>query len=109
MSTIATPASGRTAPALWLAATQLVMLASLAPWAMITGLSFVGTGGRALLPASLLWATWIYPVLPAACAARAWSALRRGDARRAVRLTTLPLVAALPLLAYFWYMAGTVG
>jgi hypothetical protein len=94
-------------PTLWLALSQLVMLVSLLPWAMVTGFSFVTSGG--LLPTPLLWATWIYPVLPLACALAAWSALRRGDARRAVTLTTLPLLAAVPLLAYFWYMASPVG
>jgi hypothetical protein len=107
VSTVApTPSRG---PALWLAVSQLVMLLSLVPWAMVTGLSFVVDGGRAMLPAPLLWATWIYPVLPLACAPLAWAALRRGDARVEVTLTTVPLLAAVPLLAYFWYMASPVG
>jgi hypothetical protein len=108
VSTAAAPAPSR-APALWLAVSQLVMLLSLVPWAMIAGLSLVADAGRAMLPAPVLWAAWIYPVLPLACAPLAWSALRRGDARRAVTLTTIPLLAAVPLLAYLWYMASPVG
>lgn len=105
MNTVATPAPSRSVTLPWLVATQAVMLLSLAPWAMITGFSYMTAGAReAFLPAPLLYLVWIYPVLPVVCVAAAWAAHRRGDGRRAMRLTSLPLVAAVPLLAYFAWL-----
>ena len=115
MSTLAVsqPRTSRTGPALWLLATQAVALVSLAAWLLVAGFSFVASGPAAgegmLMPRPLLYLLWLYPVLPLACSVAAWRAFRRGDARRAVRWSTLPLVAAIPLLAYVWYMASPVG
>lgn len=109
MSTaLATPSRAR--PALWLIATQAVSLLSLAAWALLAGLSFVTSSAEgALLPRPLMWVLWVYPVLPLVCGAMAWAAFRRGDLRRARTLTTVPLVLAIPLLAFAWYMASPVG
>lgn len=109
---VSPPRASRTAPVLWLAATQAVSLVSLAAWAIVAGFSFLASGpaaGEGMLPRPLLYLLWIYPVLPLACAVAAWRAFRRGDARRAVRWSSLPLVGAVPLLAYAWYMASPVG
>jgi hypothetical protein len=109
----APPRASRTAPALWLVATQAVALLSLAAWLLVAGFSFLASGPAAgdgmLMPRPLLFALWAYPVLPLACTVAAWRAFRRGDVRRAVGWTTWQLGAALPLLAYVWYMASPVG
>ncbi|HEX8243807.1 MAG TPA: hypothetical protein VF541_09935 [Longimicrobium sp.] len=115
MNTIAVspPRDSPIAPVLWLAAMQTVSLLSLAAWAIVAGFSFLAWGPAAgeemLMPRPLLYLLWIYPVLPLACSVAAWRAYRRGDARRAVRWSALPLVGAVPLLAYAWYMASPVG
>jgi hypothetical protein len=106
------PRESRTGPALWLLATQALALLSLAAWLLIAGFSFVAGpahGDGALMPRPLLYLLWLYPLLPLACTLAAWRAFRRGDVRRAVRWTTLPLAVAIPLLAYAWYMASPVG
>ncbi|HEX8903662.1 MAG TPA: hypothetical protein VF771_02330 [Longimicrobiaceae bacterium] len=108
----APPRASRTAPALWLVATQALALASLAAWGLITGFSLVSRGPQsagALMPRPLLYLFWIYPVLPLACSVAAWRAFRRGDARRAVAWSAVVLAGSLPLLAYAWYMASPVG
>jgi hypothetical protein len=110
---VSPPRDSRAAPVLWLAATQAVSLASMAAWAVVAGFSFLAWGPAAgegmLMPRPLLYLFWTYPVLPLACSVAAWRAYRRGDLRRAVRWSALPLVGAVPLLAYVWYMASPVG
>lgn len=107
------PRASRAAPALWLVATQALALCSLAGWLIVAGFSYLASGAAAgdgmPLPLPLLLALWAYPVLPLACSVAAWRAFRRGDVRRAMGWTTLPLAAAVPLLAYVWYMASPVG
>ncbi|MFL5538145.1 MAG: hypothetical protein ACJ8J0_04100, partial [Longimicrobiaceae bacterium] len=109
----ANPRVSRAAPALWLVATQALALCSLAGWLIVAGFSFLAAGPASgdgmLMPRPLLLALWAYPVLPLACSVAAWRAFRRGDVRRAVGWTTLQLAAAVPLLAYVWYMASPVG
>lgn len=103
-------APSRVGPVLWMLATQAVMVASLAAWALLAGFSFLASPAEgALLPRPLLYLLWIYPVVPLACTAAAWSAFRRHDLRRARLLTALPLAAALAVLAFAWYMASPVG
>jgi hypothetical protein len=110
VSTVAvSPGRSRTGPLLWLVGTQLIALVSLAPWALIAGFAFVSASGGALLPGPLRYPFWAYPLLPLVCAVLAWRAYGRGEVRRAVRVSTLPLCLALPLLAYIWYMARPVG
>jgi len=110
MSTALPASASRTRPALWMIATQAIVLLSLAAWALLAGLSFVSSSpDGALLPPPLLWLLRLYPVLPLACVPMAWVAFRRGDLRRARLLTTLPLAGAIPLLVYAWYMASPVG
>ena len=119
MSTIVAPPSQRTPagarPAisrkrafLWMFATQTLLLVSLAAWALLAGFSFI-SAENALLPGPLLWLLRIYPVIPLACSTAAWVAFRRRDYVRARLWTVLPLAAALPLLAFAWYMASPVG
>src|SRR4051794_38458194 len=84
-----------------LLAPRAVRLASLAAWALRPGFSFLASPAEgALLPRPLLSLLWIYPVVPLACTAAAWSAFRRHDLRRARLLTALPLAAALAVLAF---------
>jgi hypothetical protein len=100
--------SSRTGPLLWLALSQLIALLSLAPWALITGFAVVSADGQALLPGVLRYVFWAYPLLPLACTVIAWRAYGRGELRRAMTATTLPLCLAIPLLAYIVYMASPV-
>ncbi|HET7463893.1 MAG TPA: hypothetical protein VFJ82_21735 [Longimicrobium sp.] len=109
---IAPQRPSRTAPALWLAATQAIELLSLVPWAFLAGFSYLAldrhTWTSVLLPWPLLIVVWLYPLVPVACSAAAWRAFRRGDARRAIALTTAPLALTIPLLAFAWYVATPV-
>ncbi|HSU17866.1 hypothetical protein [Longimicrobium sp.] len=115
MNTVAAapPRASRTGPALWLVATQALALASLAAWLLVAGFSFIASGpGSAdgvLVPRSVLWVLWGYPVLPLVCSAAAWRAFRRRDLRRAITWTSVQLVVVLPMLAYVAYMASPVG
>jgi hypothetical protein len=109
VSTISLSSSrSRALPVLLIAVCQLIAAVALAPWAVITGLSVMTTGAGALLPRPLLYLLWIYPLLPVSCGVAAWIAFRRGDTARAVRLSAVPLLLAVPLLAYGWYMAMPV-
>ena len=119
MSTVVAPPSQRTASAgrpaisrkrafLWLLGTHTLLLVSLAAWALLAGFSFLSSDG-ALLPGPLAWLLRLYPVIPLVCCAAAWIAFRRRDYVRARLWAVLPLAAAVPLLAFAWYMASPVG
>ena len=49
-----------------------------------------------------------YPLLPLGCAAATWRALGRGEWRRALWCSAAPLLLAVPLLAWFWYVSRPV-
>lgn len=104
----ARPATSRKRAFFWLFGTQTVLLVSLAAWALLAGFSFISADGG-LLPGPLLWLLRAYPVIPLVCCTAAWVAFRRRDYVRARLWTVLPLAAALPLLAFAWYMASPVG
>jgi hypothetical protein len=104
----ARPTQSRVRPLLWLLGTQAILLISLAAWALLAGFSFLSAEG-ALLPGPLLWLLRAYPVIPLVCCTAAWIAFSRRDYARARTWTVLPLAAALPLLAFAWYMASPVG
>ncbi|HYJ79756.1 MAG TPA: hypothetical protein VEW03_09160 [Longimicrobiaceae bacterium] len=105
------PSRSRRGALLWLVATQLVVLLSLAPWAVVAGFSFVALDPGAPDPPGV-WvarlAVWAYPLLPLACSVLAWRAYRRGSIRRAVTLAALALLAALLLLAYVIWATSPV-
>jgi hypothetical protein len=62
-----------------------------------------------MLPAPLLFALWVYPLLPLACGALAWRAWRRGHAPAAVRWSGVELAAALAMLGFVWFVISPVG
>ena len=104
----AAPRSRRTLA--WLAASQLLALASLLPWLGVAGTSIVGfeapeTGG-AVAPWVFLGVVWSYPLLPLGCAVAAWLAYGRRRYGRAAVLSAVPLLPALPLLAYLFWVSS---
>lgn len=99
MTTAALPARRSTGALAYLIATQVVSVASLLPWVVVT--SFLeGTQGELLWIKLVLAAVIAYPLLPIGCAVMAWIAWRRGHTRAAVLWTTAPLVIVIPLLLF---------
>jgi len=93
----------------WLAACQLLAAASLIPWLEVAGLSLAEFGpehSTEVAPWVFLGVLWSYPLLPVGCAVAAWVAYARRHDRRAALLGALPLLPALPLLAYLFWAAS---
>jgi hypothetical protein len=80
-----------------------------APEFALPGLAFVTSSGAVLLPGALRYLAWAYPLLPLGCSWAAWRAYVRGEVSRALWLSSLPLILAIPLLLYAWYLATPVG
>ena len=117
MNTIALPASAeaprtRTRGArAWLIASQALMVLALLPWFVASLLSLVKLDSGAGSPWRWLFAVpvWIYPAAALALSIAAWRSYRRGHARRAMVLTTLPAIPALLLFYYLVWAAWPVG
>ena len=106
MSTVAAPRASsaavrpsRARPLAWVVLTQAVALASLIPWALVTGFSALGSG-PALLPAPLLYAFWAYPALVLGAGVAEVRGFRRGDTRAAVRWGAVQLLCAAVFLSF---------
>jgi cytochrome bd-type quinol oxidase subunit 2 len=108
-----TPRASRTGPLAVVLLAQAAALVSLVPWVLVAGFSFLsfsaGVAESRLLPAPLLFALWAYPLLAVACAALTWRAWRRGDARAAVRWSSVELAAAAVVLGFVGFMISPVG
>ncbi|HET7234729.1 MAG TPA: hypothetical protein VFJ16_32245 [Longimicrobium sp.] len=101
------PRASRTGPLALVLLAQAAALASLVPWALVAGFSFLSfnAGGESpILPAPLLFALWAYPLAALACAVATWRAWRRGDARAAVRWSGVELLAAAVVLGFVVFM-----
>lgn len=95
-------------PLAWLLVSQALTVLSLLPWVLVFALSVLGGGGAAwAMPVLAL--IWAYPLLVLLCMVMAWRAYRRGNGARAMILTTLPLVLAVPLAAYAYWLATSPG
>ncbi|MEW5926547.1 MAG: hypothetical protein AB1941_03610 [Gemmatimonadota bacterium] len=95
----------------WMVATQLLALASLLPWlAVVAGTSLLAfdapVSAEAVAPRVFMGVVWSYPLLPLGCAAAAWLAYARRRYRRAAVLSAVPLLPALPLLAYLLWVSS---
>ncbi len=104
----AAPRSRRTLA--WLVGSQLLALASLAPWLVVAGTSIMALDTpvttEAMAPRVFVAVAWSYPLLPVGCAAAAWLAYARRRYRRAAVLSAVPLLPALPLLAYLFWVSS---
>jgi len=94
----------------WLVASQLLALASLLPWLAVAGTSIVAfdapLSAEAVAPRVFMGVVWSYPLLPLGCAAAAWLAYARRRYGRAALLSAVPLLPALPLLAYLFWVSS---
>lgn len=94
----------------WLVASQLLALASLLPWVAGAGTSIMAfdapVSAEALAPRVFVAVAWSYPLLPVGCAVAAWIAYGRRRYRRAAVLSAVPLLPALPLLAYLFWVSS---
>ena len=94
----------------WMVATQLLALASLLPWLAVAGTSILAfdspVSAEAVAPRVFMGVVWSYPLLPLGCAAAAWLAYARRRFRRAAVLSAVPLLPALPLLAYLLWVSS---
>jgi hypothetical protein len=94
----------------WMVATQLLALASLLPWLTVAGSSILAfdapVSAEAVAPRVFVGVVWSYPLLPLGCAAAAWLAYARRRYRRAAVLSAVPLLPALPLLAYLLWVSS---
>jgi hypothetical protein len=111
VNTAAAPRPSRTLPLAWLVLAQAISVASLLPWVLVAGFSFLFTPGvdEGLLPAELLLLLWAYPLVPIICSVGAWRAYRRGDTRRAVRWTLWEVAAAVVVVAFVGFVIAPVG
>lgn len=102
----------RTGPLAWVLLAQTLALASLAPWVLVAGFSFLAfdatAADQALLPKPLLFALWAYPLVPIVCGALTWRAWRRSDVRGAMRWSGIELAAALAMLGFVWFLVAPV-
>ena len=104
------PKPGTRKPLLiWLIASQLLALFSLAFWLFAAGLSVMAFDSGVTQEAwNLVIAVWVYPVWPVVCAIAAWIAYARRRDVLAGMLTTLTflpvllLVLVLRLANYFY-------
>lgn len=94
----------------WLLATQALAAASLVPWFTVAGQSVMALdapdSAAQVAPWVFVVVVWSYPLLPAVCAMAAWRAFARRRWRRAAVLTAIPLLPALPLLAYLLWVSA---
>jgi hypothetical protein len=95
----------------WMVASQLLALTSLLPWlAVVAGTSILAfdapVSAEAVAPRVFMGVVWSYPLLPLGCAAAAWLAYARRRYRRAAVLSAVPLLPALPLLAYLLWVSS---
>src|SRR5215207_1889923 len=104
--TIALPLSpeaprSRKGPLAWLIVSQALVVLSLFPWAIVAAATLMIV--RSMDPAVLAGTIVVvgYPVYSLALAIGAWVSYRRGKTRRAMVLTTLPLVPACTMLLFF--------
>jgi hypothetical protein len=97
----------RKGPLAWLVATQLFVVLSIYPWIIVAMLALITLDVKT---APALWAVLIvvcgYPAYSLYLAFGAWQAYRRGETRRAMVLTTLPLIPALAMLGYLAWAAS---
>ncbi len=98
--------SGR-GPLAWLIVSQALALLSLLPWAVLFALSSLDSGVSGVGGWLVLLIVWGYPVVLAACVFMAWRAWRRGNVRRALVASTLPLLWAVPLLGWVGWLLTT--
>jgi hypothetical protein len=93
----------------WLVGAQGVLLLSLLPWVVAARLSLVALdtwhAGDPWSPWVFVGVVWSYPVLPVACSVAAWRAYTRRRWRRAALWAGVPLLPALPLLVYLFWLA----
>lgn len=91
------PSSSRAGAVAWLVVSQIAILAALAGWVLLVGLSFmafdagtdIGAG-----PWTLLILLWTWPLLALVCAVWAWVAFKRGKNRKALILMNFPFAFA---------------
>ena len=84
---------------IWLIASQLLALASLAFWLLIAGLSVMAFDAGVTREAwNFVIAVWSYPIWPIGFAIAAWIAYARGKDRLAGVLTTLTFLPILVLI-----------
>ena len=92
---------------IWMIATQLLMLLSLAGWAALAGLSFMAfDGGYSTGAAIFVGAIFSYPLIVLLCIILAWLAYRRAKHRAAAIWSSLPL---LPVVLYFLFLVMPIG
>jgi hypothetical protein len=94
----------------WLGGSQLLAPASLAPWLAVAGTSIMACDApvstAAVAPRVFVAVVWSYPLLPVGCAAAAWLAYARRRYRRAAVLSAVPLLPALALPAYLFWVSS---
>jgi hypothetical protein len=89
----------------WLVISQVVGLLSLVPWLAVAGISIMAFDSGYSTGAELfVGAVWCYPLLPIIAAIVAWVLHARKRDRAALVVTSLPLLVAVPLIAYLAYI-----
>ena len=91
----------RKGPRAWLIATQLFVVLTMYPWIIVAMLALMvlDVAGNPSLWA-VVAVVWGYPVYSLYLAFGAWLAYRRGETRRAMVLTSIPLIPALAMLGW---------
>ena len=102
----ASPAGHPRQVILWIAVSEVICLASLASWLVMSLLSVMAfDSGYSTEAAVFVGVVWGYPLLPIFAAVATWILVARKRYRAAVIVTSIPLLIALPLLAYIGFAA----
>jgi len=91
---------------LWIAVFEVICVASLVPWFVMSLLSVMAfDSGYSTEAAVFVGVVWGYPLLPIFAAITTWILVAQKRYRAAVIVTSIPLLIAMPLLAYIGFVA----